>query len=77
VRNRKDKPLMVGAIRGENGKWRAAVHQYRGSQDLGQEFDTPEAANAAWLEAKRYVKNPNTDRPMLRKHRAVTNLAKS
>lgn len=77
MRNRKDAPMLVGAIPAGNGKWRAAVHQYGGAEDLGEEYDSPEQANAAWLRQKAGITNPNEPRPMLRKHRLVSRLLKS
>lgn len=65
-RNHKARRVLVGAIPNRDGTWRAAVHQYGGSEDLGKVFSTPEEANAAWAEARKYVKNPDSKRPRLR-----------
>lgn len=65
-RNHPARRLLVGAVQAENGKWRAMVHRYGTVEDLGQEFDTREQANAAWLQAKKYWKKPDGRRPQLR-----------
>lgn len=64
-KNNPSTPMLVGAVPGPNGTWRAAVHRYGMADDLG-EFPDTDAANQAWETAKAKVKNPNKPRPQVR-----------
>jgi hypothetical protein len=57
-------PMLVGAVR-DGEAWRAVIHRYGEAQTLG-EFKTPDEANAAWVEAKKWVTDPDRPRPRVR-----------